>query len=181
MFIDEAHMISGAGASGSNSSNDMANMLKPALTKGNLKVVASTTWEEYRKYFEKDRALMRRFQRVSIDEPSEENTIKILQGIKGYYETYHDTTITEEAIKAAVKLSVKYQTEKKLPDKAIDLIDVACSRFKVNNQIENKIVNEENIQFELAKMINLPEEQVKERESENLANLEHNSACGCAK
>ena len=174
MFIDEAHMISGAGASGSNSSNDMANMLKPALTKGNLKVVASTTWEEYRKYFEKDRALMRRFQRVSIDEPSEENTIKILQGIKGYYETYHDTTITEEAIKAAVKLSVKYQTEKKLPDKAIDLIDVACSRFKVNNQIENKIVNEENIQFELAKMINLPEEQVKERESENLANLEHN-------
>ena len=174
MFIDEAHMISGAGASGSNSSNDMANMLKPALTKGNLKVVASTTWEEYRKYFEKDRALMRRFQRVSIDEPSEENTIKILQGIKGYYETYHDTTITEEAIKAAVKLSVKYQTEKKLPDKAIDLIDVACSRFKVNNQIENKIVNEENIQFELAKMINLPEEQVKERESENLANLEQN-------
>ena len=174
MFIDEAHMISGAGASGSNSSNDLANMLKPALTKGNLKVVASTTWEEYRKYFEKDRALMRRFQRVNIDEPSEENTIKILQGIKGYYETYHDTTITEEAIKAAVKLSVKYQTEKKLPDKAIDLIDVACSRFKVNNQLENKIVNEDNIQFELAKMINLPEEQVKERESENLANLEHN-------
>tara|TARA_B100000085_G_scaffold285670_1_gene323021 strand:- start:8152 stop:10398 length:2247 start_codon:yes stop_codon:yes gene_type:complete len=174
MFIDEAHMMSGAGASGQNSPNDLANMLKPALAKGNLRVVASTTWEEYRKYFEKDRALMRRFQRVSIDEPSEENTIKILQGIKGYYETYHDTTITQEAIEASVKLSVKYQTDKKLPDKAIDLIDVACSRFKVNNQIENKIVTEESIQFELAKMINLPEEQVKERESDNLAHLDEN-------
>jgi|TARA_R100000030_G_C3254196_1_gene123669 ATP-dependent Clp protease ATP-binding subunit ClpA len=174
MFIDEAHMISGAGASGSNSANDMANMLKPALTKGNLKVVASTTWEEYRKFFEKDRALMRRFQRVNVDEPSEENTIKILKGIKQYYESYHNTTITEEAIAAAVKLSVKYQTDKKLPDKAIDLIDVACSRFKVNDQIENKVVTEESIQFELAKMVNLPEEQVKERESENLANLENN-------
>lgn len=174
MFIDEAHMISGAGASGQNSSNDMANMLKPALTKGNLKVVASTTWEEYRKFFEKDRALMRRFQRVSIDEPSKENTIKILNGIKQYYESYHDTTITDDAIEAAVKLSVKYQTDKKLPDKAIDLIDVACSRFKVNNQFENKVVTEDNIQFELAKMINLPEEQVKERESENLAHLEDN-------
>ena len=174
MFIDEAHMISGAGASGSNSSNDLANMLKPALTKGNLKVVASTTWDEYRKSFEKDRALMRRFQRVNIDEPSQENTIKILNGIKQYYESYHNTTITDDAIKAAVKLSVKYQTDKKLPDKAIDLIDVACSRFKVNNQIDNKVVTEENIQFELAKMINLPEEQVKERESENLAHLEDN-------
>ena len=174
MFIDEAHMISGAGASGSNSSNDLANMLKPALTKGNLKVVASTTWEEYRKFFEKDRALMRRFQRVNVDEPSEENTVKILTGIKQYYESYHNTTITEEAIAAAVKLSVKYQTDKKLPDKAIDLIDVACSRFKVNDQIEHKIVTEDNIQFELAKMINLPEEQVKERESENLAHLEDN-------
>ena len=174
MFIDEAHMISGAGASGSNSANDMANMLKPALTKGNLKVVASTTWEEYRKFFEKDRALMRRFQRVNVDEPSQENTVRILKGIKQYYESYHNTTITEEAINAAVKLSVKYQTDKKLPDKAIDLIDVACSRFKVNDQVENKVVTEESIQFELAKMINLPEEQVKERESENLANLEDN-------
>jgi len=144
------------------------------LTKGNLKVVASTTWEEYRKFFEKDRALMRRFQRVNVDEPSQENTVRILKGIKQYYESYHNTTITEEAINAAVKLSVKYQTDKKLPDKAIDLIDVACSRFKVNDQVENKVVTEESIQFELAKMINLPEEQVKERESENLANLEDN-------
>jgi len=175
MFVDEAHMMSGAGAAGGNSSNDLANMLKPALTKGDLKVVASTTWEEYRKYFEKDRALMRRFQRVVVGEPSKETTKEILTGIKKYYEDYHNTIITQEAIDAAVKLSVKYQSDKKLPDKAIDLIDVACARFKVNDdESEEKIVTEENIQFELAKMLNLPTEQVAERETSNLANLEEN-------
>ena len=117
---------------------------------------------------------MRRFQRVSIDEPSKENTVKILQGIKQYYESYHNTKITDEAIDAAVNLSIKYQPEKKLPDKAIDLIDVACSRFKVKNQLENKVVTEDSIQFELAKMIDLPEEQVKEKESANLVNLDSN-------
>ena len=174
MFIDEAHMISGAGAGGGNSSNDLANMLKPALSKGNIKVVASTTWEEYRKYFEKDRALMRRFQRVTVDEPSPEVTKDILRGVKKYYEDYHNTQITEEAIEAAVKLSVKYQSDKKLPDKAIDLIDVACSRFNLKENIDNKTVSESEIQFELSKMLNLPEEQVAERETENLANLEKN-------
>ena len=174
MFVDEAHMMMGAGAAGSSGANDMANMLKPALTKGDLKVVASTTWEEYRKYFEKDRALMRRFQRVVIDEPSKENTKNILLGLKKYYEEYHGTIITDEAINAAVKLSVKYQTDKKLPDKAIDLIDVACSRFKVNNQTENVIVGEDEIQFELAKMIKVPTEQVAEKETDNLKNLESN-------
>ena len=175
MFVDEAHMMSGAGAGGSGNSNDLANMLKPALTKGDLKVVASTTWEEYRKYFEKDRALMRRFQRVVVGEPSKETTTEILQGIRKYYEEYHGTTITDEAIAAAVKLSVKYQSDKKLPDKAIDLIDVACSRFKVNNVVDGeKIVGEEEIQFELAKMLDLPAEQVAEKETSNLANLEAN-------
>ena len=174
MFVDEAHMMSGAGAAGSGSSNDLANMLKPALTKGDLKVVASTTWEEYRKYFEKDRALMRRFQRVIISEPSDSTTKEILTGIKKYYEDYHNTTITEDAINEAVKLSVKYQTDKKLPDKAIDLIDVACSRFKVNGQTENKVVTGQNIQFELAKMLDLPTEQVAEKETDNLKNLEDN-------
>jgi ATP-dependent Clp protease ATP-binding subunit ClpA len=174
MFIDEAHMMSGAGAGGSGGANDLANMLKPALTKGDLKVVASTTWEEYRKYFEKDRALMRRFQRVTVDEPSPETTKDILQGIKKYYEDYHKTEITDAAIEAAVKLSVKYQTDKKLPDKAIDLIDVACSRFKLKNQKDNKIVGEAEIQYELAKIVNLPAEQVAEKETENLVNLENN-------
>jgi len=175
MFIDEAHMMQGAGAAGGNSSNDLANMLKPALTKGDLKVVASTTWEEYRKSFEKDRALMRRFQRVVVSEPTPEVTKDILRGIKKYYEDYHNTEITEEAIAAAVKLSVKYQSDKKLPDKAIDLIDVACARFKLNDDHEgDKVVGEAEIQFELAKMINLPAEQVAEKETSNLANLEDN-------
>ncbi len=174
MFVDEAHMMSGAGAGGSGNSNDLANMLKPALTKGDLKVVASTTWEEYRKYFEKDRALMRRFQRVVIGEPSSKTTKEILQGIKKYYEEYHATEITDEALDAAIKLSVKYQSDKKLPDKAIDLIDVACSRFKVNDQTENKVVTAESIQFELSKMLNIPAEQVAERETENLQHLEDN-------
>ena len=175
MFVDEAHMMNGAGAGGSGNSNDLANMLKPALTKGDLKVVASTTWEEYRKYFEKDRALMRRFQRVSVDEPTPEVTKDILHGLKKYYEDYHGTEITEDAIEAAVKLSVKYQSDKKLPDKAIDLIDVACARFKLKDDHEgDKIVSEAQVQFELAKMVNMPAEQVAEKESENLANLEKN-------
>ena len=173
VFIDEAHMISGAGAAGSNSSNDLANMLKPVLTRGNIKVVASTTWEEYRKFFESDRALMRRFARVTIDEPSKEVTKEILLGIKKYYEEFHNTTITEEAVDASIKLSIKYQADKKLPDKAIDLLDCACSRFNLK-KVEERIVTEDEIQYELAKAVNLPEEQVKEKETQNLANLEKN-------
>ena len=175
MFVDEAHMMNGAGAGGGNSSNDLANMLKPALTKGDLKVVASTTWEEYRKYFEKDRALMRRFQRVVVGEPSKDTTKDILRGIKKYYEDYHNTNITDEAIEASVKLSVKYQSDKKLPDKAIDLIDLACSRFKLDDDFEGeKIVDESKIQFELSKILQIPTEQVAEQETDNLANLEKN-------
>lgn len=171
LFIDEAHMISGAGAGGQNSANDLANMMKPALSKGNIKVVASTTWEEYRKYFEKDRALMRRFQRVTVDEPTTEMAVQILKGIKKYYEQHHNVKIEMEAIQAAVKLSVKYQTDKKLPDKAIDLIDCACSRFNLKSA-DARIVDEAAIQFELSKMVNMPAEVIAEQESSNLANLE---------
>jgi len=173
MFVDEAHMMNGAGAGGSGQSNDLANMLKPALTKGNLKVVASTTWDEYRKYFEKDRALMRRFQRVTVNEPTPDVAKDILRRIKKYYEDYHATEITEEAIEQAVKLSVKYQADKKLPDKAIDLIDLACSRFKINEN-EEKIVTADKIEFELAKIVNIPAETVSQKETDNLKNLEHN-------
>ena len=173
LFIDEAHMISGAGAGGQGNANDLANMMKPALSKGNIKVVASTTWEEYRKYFEKDRALMRRFQRITVDEPTPEVAVEILKGIKKYYEKHHGAEITDAAIETAVKLSVRYMTDKKLPDKAIDLIDVACSRFNIKSS-DTKIVGVPEIQFELAKMVNLPEDTVKEKESENLANLEKN-------
>jgi ATP-dependent Clp protease ATP-binding subunit ClpA len=172
LFIDEAHMISGAG-SASNSANDLANMMKPALSKGNIKVVASTTWEEYRKHFEKDRALMRRFQRITVDEPTMEVTKQILKGIKKYYEAHHNVKIRDDAIDAAIKLSVKYQTDKKLPDKAIDLIDLACSRFNLKIA-EERVVAEKEIQFELAKAINMPEEKIMETESSNLANLQEN-------
>jgi ATP-dependent Clp protease ATP-binding subunit ClpA len=169
LFIDEAHMISGAG-SGGNSANDLANMMKPALSKGNIKVIASTTWEEYRKHFEKDRALMRRFQRITVDEPTQEVTLQILKGIKKYYETHHKVKIKDDALQAAIKLSVKYQTDKKLPDKAIDLIDCACSRFNLKFA-EDRIVSEHEIQYELSKMVNLPEEQIMETESVCLSKL----------
>ena len=170
LFIDEAHMISGAG-SASNGSNDLANMMKPALSKGNIKVIASTTWEEYRKYFEKDRALMRRFQRITVDEPTPEVTLQILKGIKKYYEQHHNVKIKDDALQASIKLSVKYQADKKLPDKAIDLIDLACSRFNLK-LADDRVVNEASIQFEMAKMIQMPEEQIAEQEAGNLANLE---------
>jgi len=172
LFIDEAHMISGAG-SASNSANDLANMMKPALSKGNIKVVASTTWEEYRKHFEKDRALMRRFQRITVDEPTMEVTKQILKGIKKYYEGFHNVKIRDDAIDAAIKLSIKYQTDKKLPDKAIDLIDVACSRFNLK-LADDRVIGEREIQYELAKMIQLPEEKIMETESSNLATLQEN-------
>jgi len=174
-FIDEAHNISGAGAGGGgNTANDLANLLKPVLTKGELKVVASTTWEEYRKYFEKDRALMRRFARITVDEPDRETALEILQGLKKYYEEFHKATITDEAIKAAVKLSIKYQTDKKLPDKAIDLIDLACSRFNLQDQQTDRTVDAEQIQFELSKQVKMPVESIAEKESSNLANLSKN-------
>ena len=175
VFIDEAHMINGAGAGGGNSSNDLANMLKPALGKGDVKVVASTTWEEYRKYFEKDRALMRRFQRVSVDEPDKKTSEDILKGIKKYYEDFHNVIITDEAIDESIKLSVKYMTDKKLPDKAIDLIDLACSRFNLKDEVpEVKTVTPEGIKFELAKVVNLPPEQIQQKETNNLSQLNKN-------
>jgi ATP-dependent Clp protease ATP-binding subunit ClpA len=172
IFIDEAHMMNGAGAV-SGGSNDMANMLKPALSKGTLKVIASTTWEEFRKHFEKDRALMRRFQRVTVDEPNEATAIKILKGLKKYYEKHHGVKITNQAIIDSVTYSVKYMSDKKLPDKAIDLIDCACARFKVKDE-ENGVVDHDEILFEVAKIANLPLEQINSKEGVNLASLEKN-------
>jgi len=172
LFIDEAHMISGAGSAG-NSANDLANMMKPALSKGNIKVIASTTWEEYRKHFEKDRALMRRFQRITVDEPTQEVTMQILKGIKKYYEGFHNVKIRSDALQAAIKLSVKYQTDKKLPDKAIDLIDLACSRFNLK-LADERTIGEREIQFELAKMVQMPEEKIMETESSTMSSLQDN-------
>ena len=175
LFIDEAHMMSGAGAANQNS-NDLANMLKPVLTKGVIKVIASTTWEEYRKHFEKDRALMRRFQRVTIDEPTSELSVKIIKGIRKYYEKHHNVKITDAAIDQAVKLSVKYMSDKKLPDKAIDIIDCASARYKLKDDPETEgipqIVDVEQVVYELSKMINMPLETVAQKESKNLSDLE---------
>jgi ATP-dependent Clp protease ATP-binding subunit ClpA len=173
LFIDEAHMMNGAGASGSGNSNDMANMLKNALSKGSIKVVASTTWEEYRKHFEKDRALMRRFQRVVVDEPSEEVAIKIMKGLKKYYEKHHNVKITNQAIIDSVKYSAKYISDKKLPDKAIDLIDCACARFKIRDE-ESGVVDHSEIMFEVSRIANIPLEQISGKESANLEKLEKN-------
>lgn len=175
LFIDEAHMMQGAGAA-NQSSNDMSNMMKPMLTKGTIKLIASTTWEEYRKHFEKDRALMRRFQRVTIDEPTPELTVKILKGIKKYYEQHHNVKITDGAIDQAVKLSIKYMADKKLPDKAIDILDCAAARYKLKDDPAEEgitqIVDVEQVVYELSKMINMPLEAVAQKESKNLANLE---------
>lgn len=175
LFIDEAHMMSGAGAA-NGSANDLANMLKPMLTKGTMKVIASTTWEEFRKHFEKDRALMRRFQRVTVDEPTPELAVKIIKGVKRYYEQHHKVRITDVAIENAVKLSIKYMPDKKLPDKAIDIIDCACARFKIkDDETESEDINFvdlEQVMFEVSKMTKMPFETVSERESKNLSDLE---------
>lgn len=172
LFIDEAHMMNGAGA-GNGNTNDMANMLKSTLGKGTIKVIASTTWEEYRKHFEKDRALMRRFQKVVVDEPNEATTVKIIKGLKKYYEKHHNVKITNAAITDAVKYSVKYLADKKLPDKAIDLIDRACARFKIKDQNDG-VVDTTEIMFEVSKVAGLPFEQICNKESVNLEHLDKN-------
>ena len=135
LFIDEAHQMKGAGSTGNNSGPDFANMIKPALNKGDIKVIASTTWEEFRQAFEKDRALMRRFYRLTITEPSVEDAKAILKGIRGYFEEFHGGKIGDDAIDAAVDLSVRYQNDLRLPDKAIDLIDTACAKEKVAGEV----------------------------------------------
>jgi ATP-dependent Clp protease ATP-binding subunit ClpA len=171
LFIDEAHMIVGAGATGQGQSMDMANMLKPALLKGTIKVVASTTWEEYRKYFEKDRALMRRFQRLQVGEPSKETAVKILKGVKQYYEKFHGCTITDEACEDAVDYSTKFIADKKLPDKAIDVIDVACARLRLNGVKDGKIDHDEII-HEISQMTGISIEQLSQKQASNLKTLE---------
>jgi len=157
LFIDEAHQMRGAGA-GSGSNVDFANMIKPALTKGRIKVIASTTWEEYTQSFEKDRALMRRFQRLTVDEPSPAVAKDILRGLKTHFEEFHGGHISDDAIESAVDLSVRYQTDKKLPDKAIDLIDSSCAKLKIHEL--DWTVTKRHIVESLSRAIKLPVEQI---------------------
>jgi ATP-dependent Clp protease ATP-binding subunit ClpA len=171
LFIDEAHTMRGAG-SGSTSGPDFANMIKPALTKGNLKVIASTTWEEYTQSFEKDRALMRRFYRLTVEEPTPDVAKDILRGLKEHFEEFHGGKISDEAIEAAVDLSVRYQTDKRLPDKAIDLIDTAAAKLKIN--AIDFIVRKSHIIDAISKFTKIPVEQMDEDTVSNLSNLETN-------
>ena len=163
LFIDEAHQMRGAGG-GNNSAVDLANMIKPALARGEIKVIASTTWEEYTQNFEKDRALMRRFNRLAVDEPSPAIAIQILEGLRDNYEGFHNVEITDEAIKAAVDLSVRFQNDKKLPDKAIDLIDSAAA-LKRSTDAEERVVDVEQIQREISRMTGIPVNQMAEQKN----------------
>jgi ATP-dependent Clp protease ATP-binding subunit ClpA len=172
LFIDEAHTMKGAGASGS-SSLDFANMIKPAITKGNLKVIASTTWEEFYDSFEKDRALMRRFYRVSIDEPDKSTTVKILQGLKPRLEKFHNVQIADLAIIKAVDLATRYMSDKKNPDKSIDLIDAACAVERVKDK-QGLVVDAELVDVQVARIANIPETKVSSDVSDKVKDLDSN-------
>ena len=172
LFIDEAHTMMGAGSS-SNSTLDFANMLQPAITKGNLKVVASTTWEEYYGSFEKDRALMRRFHRVSIDEPTPAVTEQILIGLSPRLETFHNVLIDTDAITAAVELSGRYIHDRKNPDKSIDLIDGACAKERVKDK-GNVTVNRDMIMAQLSRVTSVPLDRLQNERSTNIVELESN-------
>ena len=172
LFIDEAHTMQGAGGS-SNGSVDFSNMIKPAITKGTLKVIASTTWEEYYESFEKDRALMRRFYRVSIDEPNHDTTIRILNGLSSRLNDFHNVEITEEAIKAAVESAERYIHDRKNPDKSIDLLDAACAKQRV---AENKgaIITKELVFDQVERFTGVPADKMKGDNFDLIHSLESN-------
>lgn len=147
LFIDEAHTLIGAG--GAAGTNDAANLLKPALARGELRTIAATTWSEYKKYFEKDPALARRFELVKLDEPSVEMTVQILRGLKSRYEEVHQVIVRDDALQAAAELSHRYITGRQLPDKAIDLFDTACARIKVNLSSKPDFVEDRERQIQM--------------------------------
>ena len=172
LFIDEVHTIIGAGAT-SGGSIDAGNLLKPALARGAFRCIGATTFKEYRQQFEKDRALVRRFQKIDIHEPSSEDAIKILQGLKPYYEDFHRVKYTQAAIKAAVDLSKRYISDKKLPDKAIDVIDEAGARQSVLPENKRKkTIGVTEVEEIVAKIARVPVGQVSADDNKNLMTLE---------
>jgi ATP-dependent Clp protease ATP-binding subunit ClpA len=172
LFIDEIHTVIGAGATTSGSM-DASNLLKPTLASGTIRCIGSSTYKEYRKHFEKDRALVRRFQKIDIVEPSEEDAIKILEGLRPYYEKHHNVSYPHPAIEAAVKLSSKYIHENKLPDKAIDVIDeVGASRKLLPKNKRKKIVSVKEIEDTVAKIARIPAKSVSASDKKSLKNLE---------
>lgn len=172
LFIDEIHSIIGAGSTNGNAL-DASNLLKPALARGEIRCIGSTTFNEYYKYFAKDKALVRRFQQITVEEPTTDSTIKILNGLRTYYEKYHNVHYTPEAIEAAVLLSKRYINDKQLPDKAIDVIDEAGAHLAVANPTTKKInVEVSDIEETISKMAQIPAVSVTANEADQLKDLE---------
>lgn len=172
MFIDEIHTVIGAGAT-SGGAMDASNLLKPALQSGGLRCVGSTTYKEYRQHFEKDRALVRRFQKIDVIEPTVPDTIKILRGLKPYYEEFHKIRYTDQAIKSAVELSSKYMHDRKLPDKAIDVIDETGARqMLLSNSQRKKTIGVKEIEATIATMARIPPKSVSKSDASLLRDLE---------
>jgi len=172
LFIDEIHTVIGAGAT-SGGAMDASNLLKPALQAGTLRCIGSTTYKEYRQHFEKDRALVRRFQKIDVKEPTIEDTFVILKGLKPYFEEFHKLKYTNEAVKAAVELSARYINDRKLPDKAIDVIDEAgASQMLVPEGKRKKKITIKEIEATIATMARIPPKTVSKSDAEVLGNLE---------
>ena len=172
LFIDEIHTVIGAGAT-SGGSMDASNLLKPALQSGSLRCMGSTTYKEYRSYFEKDRALARRFQKIDIVEPSQEDAVKILRGLKPYYEKHHRVRYTAEALRTAVELAARYINDRKLPDKAIDVIDeVGAAQKLLPEARRRKMITVKDVEAVVAKMARIPPKSVSRDDQETLKTLE---------
>ena len=171
LFIDEIHTVIGAGAT-SGGSLDASNLLKPALAGGKLRCIGSTTYKEYRNYFEKDRALARRFQKIDINEPSVEDTIKILHGLKPYYEDHHKVRYTGEALRTAAELSARYINDRRLPDKAIDVIDEAgAAQMLLPEHKRRKTIGVKDVETIVAKIARIPAKRVSRRDKQALQDL----------
>ncbi|MBL8586067.1 MAG: AAA family ATPase, partial [Bradyrhizobiaceae bacterium] len=174
MFIDEIHTVIGAGAT-SGGAMDASNLLKPALAAGTFRCIGSTTYKEYRQYFEKDRALVRRFQKIDVNEPTVADSIEILKGLKPYFEDYHKLKYTNEAIKAAVELSARYIHDRKLPDKAIDVIDESgAAQMLLPEHRRKKTIGLKEIETTIATMARIPPKTVSKDDAVVLANLDEN-------
>ncbi len=172
LFIDEIHTVIGAGAT-SGGAMDASNLLKPALASGTLRCMGSTTYKEFRQHFEKDRALVRRFQKIDVNEPTIDDTIKILKGLKTYYEDFHKLRYTNDAIKAAVELSAKYITDRKLPDKAIDIIDEAgAGQMLLTESKRKKVIGVKEVEAVVAKIARIPPKSVSKTDTEALKELQ---------
>ena len=172
LFIDEIHTVIGAGAT-SGGAMDASNLLKPALASGTLRCMGSTTYKEYRQHFEKDRALARRFQKIDVNEPTVDDTIRILKGLKTSYEGHHKLRYTDAAIRTAVELSARYMTDRKLPDKAIDVIDEAgASQMLLPESKRKKVIGQKEVEAVIARMARIPPKSVSKSDTESLRELQ---------